>query len=98
MTNPEQPAPNLIRVRVGCEFLYESEFPAPMLTLVRPKEWHRHRVLDEVRMVEPDVPIEEYIDSFGNYVWRLTAPAGRLHLRYDALAEVPREPDPVVAD
>ncbi len=97
MTNPEQP-PDRFRVRIGCEFLYESDFPTPMLVLVRPTEWHRHRVLDEVRTVAPDVPIHDYTDSFGNNVWRLTAPAGRLHLRYDAVAEVPRDPDPVLPD
>jgi transglutaminase-like putative cysteine protease len=34
------------------------------------------------------------VDAFGNHVWRLTAPAGELRLRCDALAEVPPTPDP----
>ena len=85
-----------LRVRVGCEFLYESTFPTAMMVIVRPKEWHGQRVLDEVRAVEPNVPVHEYTDSFGNLVWRLVAPVGTLHLRYDALMAVPPHPDPVV--
>jgi transglutaminase-like putative cysteine protease len=83
------------RVRIGCEFLYESSFPTPMLIIVRPREWQRHRIVDEFRNIEPAVPVEEFQDSFGNHVWRLIAPEGSLRLRYDALAEVPAEPDPV---
>ena len=96
MTNSNHPAADFLRVRVGCDFLYESAYPTPMMLIVRPKDWHRHRLLDEVREVEPDIPIEEYIDSFGNHVWRLVAPPGTLHLRYDARVEVPSTPDPVL--
>jgi transglutaminase-like putative cysteine protease len=66
-----------------------------MLVLVRPRERDVHRLLDEVRRVTPSVPIHDYTDSFGNHLWRLTAPAGPLRLFYDALVEVPPTPDPV---
>jgi transglutaminase-like putative cysteine protease len=96
MTNSVEPARDDLRVRVGCEFLYESTFPTPMMVIVRSKEWHGQRVLDEVRAVEPTIPVHEYTDSFGNLVWRLVAPVGTLHLRYDALVAVPARPDPVM--
>lgn len=84
-----------LRVRVGCDFLYESSFPTPILAIVRPKDYHTHRLVDEHTVVEPWIPLHTYVDSFGNHVWRLVAPVGQLRLRYDALAEVPAEPDPV---
>ncbi|MBA3946196.1 MAG: transglutaminase family protein [Herpetosiphonaceae bacterium] len=83
-----------LRVRVGCDFIYESEFPSPMMVIVRPKEWPGHQMIDEVRTVEPEIPLHEYVDSFGNHVWRFVAPVGTLHLRYDALVEVPTTGDP----
>jgi transglutaminase-like putative cysteine protease len=65
-----------------------------MLFLVRPREQDLHRLLDETRTIEPAIPLHDLVDAFGNHLWRLTAPAGQLRLRYDALAEVPPAPDP----
>jgi transglutaminase-like putative cysteine protease len=87
-----------MQVRVGCEIRYELSEPTPMLFLVRPRERDAHRLLDEVRQVTPRVPIHAYADSFGNHVWRLTAPPGPLRLFYDARVEVPSTPDPVRSD
>jgi transglutaminase-like putative cysteine protease len=87
-----------MQVRVGCEIRYELSDPTPMLFLVRPRERDAHRLLDEVRRVTPYVPIREYSDSFGNHIWRLTAPSGPLRLFYDALVEVSPAPDPARPD
>ena len=83
-----------MRVRVGCDLLYESPYPTPMMILVRPRDWHGHRLLEEHRTISSEVPVHQYFDSFGNHVWRLVAPVGQLQLRYDAVAEVPPTPDP----
>ncbi len=95
MSHPQPPFDTL-RVRVGCDFVYESEFPTPMMLIVRPRQAYMHRLLDELRLIEPRIPMHEYVDSFGNHVWRLVAPEGALHVRYDALVEVPPTPDPVM--
>ena len=84
-----------MRVRVGCEFNYESDFPVPMLKLVRARPDGEHHVVYESRWVEPEVPLREYVDGFGNLCWRLTLPGGPITLRYDALVEIEGEPDPV---
>ena len=84
-----------MRVRVGCEFSYESEGPVPMLMLVRARPDGEHRPVYESRWVEPETPVREYADAFGNPCWRLTAPGGPITLRYDALVEIDGEPDPV---
>jgi transglutaminase-like putative cysteine protease len=54
--------------------------------------------LREIRTVEPDIPVEQLRDGYGNIVWRLVAPAGALRVRYDALVAVPAPPDPVLPD
>ncbi len=96
MTLIETQATQALYVNVGCDFVYESDYPAPMLLIVRPQDWPAQRLLSERRLVEPDVPIDEYVDGFGNRVWRLVAPAGRLRLHYDAFIEVPAAPDPLL--
>ncbi|GAC1354647.1 MAG: transglutaminase family protein [Herpetosiphon sp.] len=93
MSNDDRQSPAFLRVRVGCEFLYESAYPTPMVVLVRPRQWRDHRMLREYRTIDPEIPIDESEDSFGNHLWRIVAPVGLLHLRYDALVEVPSTPD-----
>ncbi|CAA9299865.1 MAG: hypothetical protein AVDCRST_MAG77-5529 [uncultured Chloroflexi bacterium] len=87
-----------LRLRVGCEFAMESAGPVPMLMLVRARPDGEHRTLYESRWLDPEVPVHEYIDGFGNFCWRFTAPGGLLSLRYDAVVETDLEPDPVVPD
>ena len=85
-------------VRIGCEFEYQSDLPVPMVLLVRPQPAGQHRTLYESRWTHPDVPVREYVDTFGNACWRLVAPGGPLTIRYDAVVEIPRTPDPVHPD
>jgi transglutaminase-like putative cysteine protease len=44
--------------------------------------------------VEPDVPVEEFTDPFGNRAARILAPAGRLRLWGETLVHDSGEPDP----
>jgi transglutaminase-like putative cysteine protease len=87
-----------MRVRVGCEFEYQSDGPVPMLMLVGAQRDGEHRVLYESRWTDPEIGVREYVDAFGNHCWRLTAPAGDFRVRYDALVDVSGEPDLVVPD
>jgi transglutaminase-like putative cysteine protease len=85
----------VMRVRVGCELKYESEYPTPIIFVIRARDQDIHRLIVEQHAVTPETHIHTYIDSFGNHCWRLLAPSGELTLRYDALADVPSTPDPV---
>lgn len=88
-----------MRVRVGCEFEFESDDSVPMLMLVRARPDVDQHASYESHWVDPSgVRLREYVDGFGNRCWRLKAPRGLLHVRYDAVIEVPSEPDPVVPD
>ena len=46
----------------------------------------------------PSWLMREYLDSFGNRCWRFTLPGGPFTVRYDALVEMARAPDPVLPD
>lgn len=87
-----------MQVRVGCEFSYLTEFPVPMLMLVQARADEQHRTVYQSRWLDPEVPLREYVDSFGNRCWRFTAPGGAFTIRYDALVEIDGEPDPVHPD
>lgn len=87
-----------MRIRVGCEFEYQSEAPVPMLMLIGAQPDADHEILYASRWTDPEIAIREYVDTFGNHCWRLTAPVGHLRIRYDALVAISGEPDPVVPD
>jgi transglutaminase-like putative cysteine protease len=87
-----------MRVRIGCEFVFDSPFPTPLVTQVQPRPDGAHRLVREETSLDPAVDSHEYLDAFGNRCWRLTAPEGLLTLRYDAEADISPDPDPVVAD
>lgn len=87
-----------MRVRAGCEFIYETDGPVPMLMLVRARPDAEHRTVYESRWTSPELPIHEYRDGFENRCWRFVLPPGQTTLRYDAVVEIPGEPDPVVPD
>src|SRR5215211_2857121 len=87
-----------MRVCVGCEFTIESSAPTPTAGIIRPRDSDWHKLLAERRTLSPDLPVHSYSDGFGNQAWRWLAPPGIMQIRYDAIAEVPAAPDPVLAD
>ena len=87
-----------MRVRVGCEFTWETEDEVPMLMLVRPRIDADHVVVYESTWMDPEVPLREYTDLYGNICWRYLTPVGRSTVRYDAVIEIPPTPDPILPD
>lgn len=85
-----------MHVHVGCRIGYQSAFPTSMMLALRPPQEYNHHLIEEQQTVYPPVPVHEYIDGFGNHIWRLVAPVGTLEIVYDAIAEVPPTPDPVL--
>jgi len=85
-----------MRIRVGCEFVWETAAPVPMLMLVRPRADADHLAVYESTWSDPQLAIHEYTDLFGNNCWRFVAPEGTSAVRYDAVVEIPETPDPVV--
>lgn len=85
-------------VRVGCDVVYESAYPTPMLLVVRPQNLPEQHVLSEQQLIEPATPSERLADSFGNRLWRMVAPSGLIRLHYDALVKIDASTDPVLPD
>ena len=86
-----------MRVRIGCRIIYESPFATPMMLVIQPPQNYHHRLIDERRIID-GAPMQEYVDIFGNHIWRVLAPVGTLHLEYNAIAEVSAAPDPILPD
>ncbi len=81
-------------IRIGYDLTFNFVQPTSMLLLMNthPSEAHRLQGPDHPR-AEPDVPITEFTDWFGNRANRLIAPAGRIRLWNETTAEDSGLPD-----
>jgi len=72
-------------IHIGYDLIYEFTAPTPMTLLLYV---HPDRARDlkepEKLIVEPEIPIHDFIDVFGNRAARFIAPAGQLRLRSES--------------
>jgi transglutaminase-like putative cysteine protease len=85
-----------MRIRAGYEITYECPQPTPMLAMLNV---HASRYQDletpDVIRTDPQTPLTQYHDGFGNLCSRLVLPAGRTVISADFVVRDSGEPDPV---
>ena len=85
-----------MRMRLGCEMVYDLPGPTPMIVLLNV---HYGRVASleypDYLITSPAVPIVGYRDTFGNWCCRLVAPAGRFTLGTNGIIQDDGGIDPV---
>jgi len=86
-----------MRIKVGCDLVYECPQPVPMLLVLN---IHYSRVSDievpDHLVISPAVPMTAYRDGFGNWVTRIVAPTGLMQVRTNAIVRDSGLPDVVV--
>jgi hypothetical protein len=83
----------LIRLGYDIRFYFPVRTPVVTLLHVHPSREKDLREPDTL-VIEPDVPLQHYTDSFGNHCARFVAGPGELRLFNSSLIEDPRVPDP----
>jgi transglutaminase-like putative cysteine protease len=85
-----------MRIRFGYELVYTCSQPVPMILTLHS---HPSRIPDLIRpdrmVTEPEVPLDMYVDGFGNTCTRIVAPAGGIRLAADGLIADSGLPDPI---
>ncbi|WP_338242574.1 transglutaminase-like domain-containing protein [Aurantiacibacter hainanensis] len=84
-------------IRTGFNIRFETDRDVPLLALlhVRPERQKDLRT-PEVLRTEPEVPVRQFIDFYGNVCSRLIIPAGGITLSNDFVIEDSGQPDRVV--
>jgi transglutaminase-like putative cysteine protease len=82
----------LIKIGFDIAFELHGRTPIVLMLYTHPSRGGDLRAPEEI-VVEPDLPLTEFTDVFGNRCARLYAPAGTLRLRLDSLIEDSGEPD-----
>ncbi|RAH95891.1 transglutaminase [Acuticoccus sediminis] len=82
-------------IRFGFEIALKCKTPTTLILGLSPHSTFNGRIIGSDRLVvEPDLPMGEIIDPFGNRLVRLRAPTGPLTLNADCVVEIEGEPDP----
>jgi transglutaminase-like putative cysteine protease len=86
-----------MKIRAGYEITYESPQPTPMILQlsVHPSRVPTLLSWDRINF-EPQLPVNSYHDSFGNFCHVITAPKGRVTMSADFVVHDSGENDPVV--
>jgi len=86
-------------LRLGYDLQFELPAPVSFVAMlhVHPSRSGDLREPDLIK-VTPELPLDTYLDSFGNLCTRFDAPAGPLHLSNRTLIEDSGEPDAVAWD
>jgi Transglutaminase-like enzymes, putative cysteine proteases len=81
-------------IRAGYDIRFDTEVPTPMMAMlsIHPSR-HVHLMTPQRIATTPEVPIYEYLDSYGNVCSRVIVPAGGLTLSCDFTIEDSGEPD-----
>jgi transglutaminase-like putative cysteine protease len=86
-------------IRVGYEITFNFPSAVPMMLMLRLHPSQDETIREpESLVINPDRPIHEFTDAFGNRCGRTFAPAGRVQFRNDAIVEDDGKPDPQVLD
>lgn len=64
-----------------------------MLFMLRPSDFGNHYLIEEKQEFMPPISIDNYLDSYGNVVWRTVAPEGEFQVEYNALVATSSTPD-----
>ena len=83
-------------IRLGYDIRFDLQAPVPMVALlnVHPSRLQDLREEDRLR-IEPEIPLQEYRDVFGNIATRFIAPEGPIRLVNSTLIEDSGQPDPI---
>ncbi len=75
-----------MQIRIGFDLIFGLPAPTPMLLMlyVHPSR-DKDLVRPEKLVLDPQVPVEDFYDVFGNKVGRIIAPVGDLRISHDVL-------------
>jgi transglutaminase-like putative cysteine protease len=82
-----------MRLNAGCKISFEANEPVPMIFMLRPRSGLGQWISREEYMIEPNVPVIEYSDSYGNLCQRLVIPQGFFNLQMSVCVETADEID-----
>ncbi len=86
-------------IQIGYDLQFQVPAPVAMVAMLHVHPSRTQDLLDSDRVqIDPAVPVEQYIDGFGNLCSRFLAPQGSLRLYNSTIIQDSGEPDAVSWD
>lgn len=76
-----------MKLKVTCQLDYQTYQNVPLIFLLRLRTGFNQTIISEEFIVDPAVPVTEYLDLYGNYCQRLVSPMGLFSIKTSALVE-----------
>ena len=70
-----------MKLEAGCEITIHTTAPTPLILMLKPRSGWAQWVFREEYQLKPYVPVQEYVDGYGNLCQRLTTPEGDFVIR-----------------
>jgi transglutaminase-like putative cysteine protease len=78
-----------MKLKASAFFAYQIGFSTPFITILKPRTDFSQKVLSSELNISPNLPIQVYIDLFGNECQRMLMPAGVVKIAAQTLVETP---------
>ena len=82
-----------ITVRVGCSLVYEVTGSASLLLNLKLRPDPKHAIVFQALSLGDNLPVQDFIDSHGNCVSRVSLAPGTNYFRHDAIVALSSKPD-----
>lgn len=76
-----------MRLDAGCQIFFEATTPTPVIFMLRPRSGYGQWVVREEYLLQPNIPVVEYTDGYGNLCQRLIVPPGSFQVHTTATVE-----------
>lgn len=76
-----------------CEIVFEAAMPVPTVLMLHPRSGLGQWIMREEYSLDPHMPVEEYMDAFGNLCQRVVVQPGPFIVRSSCTADVADEID-----
>lgn len=76
-----------MRLDAGCQIFFEATTPTPIIFMLRPRSGNGQWVVREEYLLQPNIPVVEYTDSYGNLCQRLVVSPGSFQVHTTAVVE-----------
>ncbi|WP_337044184.1 transglutaminase family protein [Emticicia sp. 17c] len=78
-----------MKLAVSCQLTYETTQNTPLVLMLRPRSGAGQWVTKEEYLLDPNIPVVEYTDLYGNLCQRLLTPEGNFTVKTSAIVEAP---------
>lgn len=76
-----------MKLKIGCKLEYYANTVTPLIAMLRLRKDLWQYIASESYIIEPHIPLTEYIDFYGNYCQRIEVPVGNFKIEVSAIVD-----------